>query len=119
MKKLLFGLLPLLLAGCVNSTSITKEDTMIADNNNAAMTQFKAVRDQWIGKDINLRIKEKGMPQAINKGRLGNFYTWKTYQATGQDANDQNTFVETICVETFKTDDRGVITEWVTKECYY
>ena len=116
MKKLLFGLLPLLLAGCVNSTHITEQE-IIAIDNSEAIEQFKATRDQWIGHPIEKRIQTQGTPNAINKGRLGNFYTWKTYQSTGNGYFD--TFVETICEETFKTDNKGVITEWVTKECYY
>lgn len=116
MNKLLLGLLPLLLAGCVNSANIVKQETMITENN-AAVTEFKATRDQWIGAHIEKRIHEKGTPHATNKGRLGNFYTWKTYQATGND--ETIPFVETICEETFKADNNGVITEWFTKDCYY
>ncbi len=116
MKKRLLGLLPLLLAGCVNSTNIIEQETATIDNHQA-IEQFKATRNQWIGQPIEKRIAEKGIPNATNRGRLGNFYTWKTYQSTGNGYFD--TFVETICEETFKTDDHGVITEWVTKECYY
>lgn len=116
MKKLLFGLLPLLLVGCVNSTSIVEQDTIVVDNNEA-VEQFKMTRDQWIGKSVETRINTIGMPIATNKGRLGNFYTWKTYQSTGD--GFFNTFVETICEETFKADNNGIITQWVTKDCYY
>lgn len=116
MKKLLFGLLPLLLAGCVNSTNIVEQETNIAKDS-IAIEQFKATRDQWIGKHIEERTKAIGKPHAKNRGRLGNFYTWKSYQIAGD--GFFTPFVETICEETFKADNNGVITEWTTSDCYY
>lgn len=115
MKKLLFGLLPLLLAGCVNSTNIVEQENIV--NDNTAFEQFKEERNQWIGKQIEDRIQAVGEPNIANKGRLGNFYTWKTYQSTGD--GFFSTFVETICEDQFTTDSNGVITEWSTKDCYY
>lgn len=116
MKKLLFGLLPLLLAGCVNSTSILEQENIVADNH-GAIEQFKATRDQWIGKHINQRIQSEGSPTSINKGRRGNFYSWKQYQSTGD--GFFTTFVETICEDVYKTDSNGIVTTWLTKDCYY
>ncbi|UNM96168.1 hypothetical protein MMG00_13370 [Ignatzschineria rhizosphaerae] len=116
MKKLLFGLLPLLLAGCVNSTNIVEQEN-IATNDHSAIEQFKATRDQWIGKHIEERIEAIDKPNGTNKGRLGNFYTWRSYQTAGD--GFFTPFVETICEETFKTDNNGIITEWTTIDCYY
>lgn len=121
MKKIVLSLLPLLLIGCANNIvpsseteSFTEE---ISTTNSPALNEFKRTRDQLIGTNIHALSQTKGTPTNINKGRLGNFYTWKEYQSA-HDFFYQN-FTETICVDTFEVDQNDKITNWMSQDCYY
>lgn len=121
MKKIVLSLLPLLLIGCANNIAPSSESESFTEEilttSTPALDEFKKTRDQLIGSNIHELIKSKGTPTNINKGRLGNFYTWKEYQ-TSHNFFYQD-FTETICVDTFEVDQNDRIINWISKDCYY
>lgn len=76
--------------------------------------QFKAARQQWVGKSADKLVEVKGSPWGVhNRNDGGKQYTWKR----NQQVNLRGDY--TLCVENYIADKKGVIVDWSTSGCAY
>lgn len=75
---------------------------------------FKAARQQWMGKSADKLVEVKGSPWGVhNRNDGGKQYTWKRHQQVNLRGD------YTLCVENFISDKRGILVDWSTSGCSY
>ncbi|WP_139851372.1 hypothetical protein [Acinetobacter pullicarnis] len=74
---------------------------------------FQNKRTQWYGKSIDDLTVSWGSPWGVHQRTDGGKqYTWKYLQYMNNGAN------QTICVDNFITDKKGIITKWTSQGCW-